>query len=89
MDKPEKTIYAKFVHPNSGYDIEVESGKQLQVGAYYEVAGISMGQSHTSIQFKNFKGAFSSVQFEFFDADKQPIDIYSMPEFNHYLGMFK
>lgn len=83
------TIFAKLEHPESGYPSNVEDAKQLEAGRYYEVEHVSMGQSHTNIFLKDVKGIFSSVQFEFFDKERYPIDIFEMPEFNPYLNMFR
>lgn len=84
----EKTL-AKFVYPNNGYEADVERANILKKGHYYEVEGISMGQSRTSITLKNLRGSFNSVQFEFYDNNKQALDIYTVPEYNHYLSIFR
>lgn len=80
--------YVKLIHPEYGYDINKAYAKQLRKGKFYEAKGVSMGQSHTTVTLKDYKGSFSSVQFEFYNADKEPIDIYNMPEYNPYMGMF-
>jgi hypothetical protein len=85
-DEPKTTIYAEFVNADS-WPADVESGKKLLLGEYYEVSRISIGQSTTGIQLKDVSGPFNSVQFNFYDHNKDPIDIFAMPEFNHYLGM--
>lgn len=74
-------LYAQFLYPNRGYDIEVEAATKLTIGKLYEVESISMGQSHTSVRLKEQAGSFTSVAFEFF----KPHDIYDDPEYNHYL----
>lgn len=79
--------YAKLVHPEYGYEHDQKNAEQLKLGEMYEVERVSMGQSHTTIVLKGVKGAFSSVQFEFCNGEKQPIDIYNMPEFNPYMQM--
>ena len=78
-------LYAKFMHPNSGYDGDVEYAKKigLKVGEKYEVEDISMGQSHTSVYLKDIKGVFNSVQFEFYE-DKKPINLCDSPKYNPY-----
>jgi hypothetical protein len=80
-----RTIYALLTHPENGYPSDVDNAKNLKSDTYYEVERVSMSQSHTNIFLKDIKGGFSSVQFYFYDKDKNPIDIYSMPEFNHYM----
>ncbi len=75
-------LYAQFLHPDRGYDGEVEAAAKLTIGKLYEVSSVSMGQSHTSIQLEGEKGSFTSVAFEFF----KPHDIYDDPEYNHYLS---
>ncbi len=80
--------WAKLVHPEYGYDHNKKHAEQLKKGQMYEVKDVSMGQSHTTVKLKDYKGTFSSVQFEFFNADKQPIDIYNMPEYNPYMHIF-
>lgn len=79
-------LYAKFMHPNSGWDSDVEYAKKvgLKVGEKYEVEYVSMGQSYTTIYLKYIKGDFNSVQFEF-EEDEKPIDIYRSPKYNPYL----
>lgn len=94
MNKPTNVVgeipltYVKLVHPEYGYDTDKVHAKQLSRGVFYEVERVSMGQSHTTITLKGYKGSFNSVQFEFYNANKQPIDIYNMPEYNHYMDMF-
>lgn len=79
-------VYAKFVHPDYGYDRDQERAKELlKINEVYEVDNISMGQSSTSIYLKEVPGPFNSVHFDFYDKDDMQIDIYSMPEFNPYL----
>lgn len=79
--------YVKLTHPKYGYEHNKEAAKILMKDAFYEVGKISMGQSHTSVVLKNIRGVFSSVQFDFYDKDKKLIDIYNMPEYNHYVLM--
>jgi hypothetical protein len=74
-------LYAQFLHPTRGYDIEVKAAASLVVGKLYEVSKVSMGQSHTSVQLQGEKGLFTSVAFEFFKSH----DIYNDPEYNNYL----
>lgn len=56
----------------------------LEVGKFYDVEDIQMGQSHTSIYLKDKKFSYNSVIFEFYENDKQ-IDIYKDERFNPYL----
>lgn len=78
-------LYAKFMYPNNGWDVDVEYAKKvgLKVGAKYEVDNISMGQSNTSVYLKNIKGVFNSVQFDF-EEDGKPINIFNSPKYNPY-----
>lgn len=86
------TIYAKFVHPNSGYDKgEFARSKGLVVGDSYFVEYISMGQSYTDIYLRGYgdklSDGFNSVYFEFFEDAECTIhiDIYSDARTNPYL----
>ena len=56
----------------------------LEVGKEYEVKGISMGGSYTSIFLKDKKGSYNSIMFEFYE-DGEPLDIYKDRRFNPYL----
>lgn len=76
--------YALLSYPEYGYDYDKEKVKKLDSGRFYEIDRISMGQSHTSIFLKGIQGCFNSVQFTFYNRERQPIDIYRMPEFNQY-----
>jgi hypothetical protein len=78
-------LYAKFMYPNNGWDVDVEYAKKvgLMVGEKYEVDYISMGQSNTSVYLKDIKGVFNSVQFDF-EEDGEPIDICDSPKYNPY-----
>lgn len=79
-------ILAHLTHPANGWSSNAENArKYLKSGEWYEVRRIDMGQSSTSVRLKNVSGVFSSVQFDFYDMDKKPIDIFKMPEFNPYL----
>lgn len=79
--------YAKLTRPEYGYEHNKRNAEKLKMGEMYEVKRVSMGQSFTTIVLKGIKGVFSSVQFEFYNGEKEPIDIYNMPEFNPYMGM--
>lgn len=78
-------LYAKFMYPDNGWDVDVEYAKKvgLKVGEKYEVDYISMGQSNTSVYLKDIKGVFNSVQFDF-EEDGKPINIYDSPKYNPY-----
>jgi hypothetical protein len=78
-------LYAKFMYPDNGWDVDVEYAKKvgLKVGEKYEVNYISMGQSNTSVYLKDIKGVFNSVQFDF-EEDGKPINIYDSPKYNPY-----
>ena len=80
-------LYAKFLHPNNGYQYDKDKCKEqsLELNERYEVLNVSMGQSHTSIVIKNKQYSFNSVNFEFEDEDGNDWDIYSDPNFNPYL----
>lgn len=77
--------YALLTHPEHGHDHDKQTVKALEEGKYYEIKRISMGGFHTSIYLKDIKGVFNSVNFTFYDENKQLIDIYKMPEFNGYI----
>lgn len=61
-----KQLYAKYVNDNAGREDEREEAKELFIfHQFYPVEKIDMGQSHTSVTLKGFKGSFNSVFFEF------------------------
>lgn len=86
-----KQLYAKYVNDNAGREDEREEAKELFIfHQFYPVEKIDMGQSHTSVTLKGFKGSFNSVFFEFFFYDTQtgiwiPHDIFADPDYNPYL----
>ena len=77
-------ITVKLMHPDAGYGVDKENMKKLEPNKYYEVSNIDMGQSHTYVYLVDIKGAFNSVNFEFYE-DKKLIDIFSDKRFNPYL----
>lgn len=56
----------------------------LEVGKEYEVKGISMGGSRTSIYLVEKRYSYNSIMFEFYENGK-PINIYKDRRFNPYL----
>lgn len=56
----------------------------LEYGKMYEVDGIDMGQSYTSVYLKNMINPYNSVIFEFYE-DGKPLDIYRDTRFNPYI----
>lgn len=58
----------------------------LEVGKFYNVESISMGQSYTSIGIDG--KIYNSVLFEFYENGKE-IDIYNDKRFNPYLSAHK
>ena len=86
MTEPMSTkVFAKLVHPENGYGYNIEQAKNLDQKKFYTVSNIEMGQSNTMIWLEGLPGSYNSVQFDFYDEGKSPIDIYEMPEFNQYL----
>ena len=81
------SVKAVFLYPENGYRHNQEKGREcgLEVGAKYEVSGINMGQSSTSVYLEGFKGSFNSVHFEF-EENGKPLDIFQDPRFNPYLS---
>ncbi len=86
-----KQLYAKYVNDNAGREDEREEVKELFIfHQFYPVEKIDMGQSHTNVTLKGFKGVFNSVFFEFFFYDTQtgiwiPHDIFADPDYNPYI----
>lgn len=81
-------LYAKFMHPNNGWENDVKRAKEaeLKVGERYKVDWISMGGFCTSIFLMDFKNAhFNSVQFDFEEEDGTPVDIYNDSRYNPYM----
>ena len=71
-NKIEELVLAKCIKnidPMSSLDTGLEIGK------YYVVSNINMGQSYTSITIND--KSFNSVLFEFYDDTLNEIDIYS------------
>ena len=56
----------------------------LEYGKEYEVRGIDMGQSYTSVYLKDMRNPYNSVIFEFYE-DGELLDIYKDARFNPYL----
>lgn len=56
----------------------------LEYGKMYEVEGIDMGQSYTSIYLKDMRNSYNSVIFEFYE-DDELLDIYRDARFNKYI----
>ena len=56
----------------------------LEYGKEYEVRGIDMGQSYTSVYLKDMRNPYNSVIFEFYEDGKQ-LDIYRDTRFNPYI----
>ena len=57
----------------------------LEVGKFYEVSKICIGNFFTSIVLKKYPGKiYNSVLFEFFE-DEKPLNIYNDKRFNPYL----
>jgi hypothetical protein len=82
-------LYARYEHPNNGTDYDKEKAKELFVlNQYYKVDKVNMGQSHTNISLKGFKGSFNSVLFEFYeliDYEFVKYDIFADPDYNPYI----
>lgn len=71
-NKLEDLLYAKCIE-NIDPMGNMKTG--LEIGKYYIVSNISMGQSYTSI-FINGK-SYNSVLFEFYDSNYKEVNIYS------------
>lgn len=82
-------LYARYEHPNNGTDYDKNEAKELFVlNQYYKVDKVNMGQSHTNISLKGFKGSFNSVMFEFYelkDGKFSKYDIFQDPDYNPYI----
>ena len=89
-------LYAKCTKPDSGYDYDSKLCKDLlDMKKMYAVKEVCMGGWHTDIILEEFderyentpryKYSFNSVNFDFFDENNNPVDIYSMPEYNPFL----
>ena len=83
-------LYAKFVHPDWGLEYNKKKVREvgLEVGRKYRVTSVDMGQSYTNIGLAGFQGLFNSVQFEFYDENDQPHDIYNDADYNPYIKLY-
>lgn len=87
---PTKTLYARYIYSDHGYESQQKQAElYLELGAYYKLEGVSMGQSSTSIKLDGIAMPFNSVQFEFYDRFMEKHDIYSDNELNPYIGFGK
>lgn len=82
---PDVTIKAFFNSPEAGFPHHIEAGKSLELGKFYEVSIINMGQSYTSVKLADFPDlVFTSTQFKFFENGNE-INIFRDPRFNPYM----
>ena len=80
------TIFAKYSYPENGTRFErLEVSKLLNVGRYYLVDQIEVGNSYASIKLTNFDYIFNSIFFDFFNSEGEKIDIYKNPLYNYYI----
>lgn len=80
-------LYAKVEYPDNGHDDDVETVSHLDKSKFYKVTELDMGQSSTEFKIEGNSYCFNSVNFEFYNESKKPIDIFSMPEYNPYLNI--
>lgn len=80
--------YAKLAHPEYGGDYDAENVKPLKRDTFYPVQDVSIGQSYSSFQIIGMGGGFNTVQFDFYNEDKNPIDIFDT-EYNPYRTTYK
>lgn len=81
-------ITAKIVSLIGGSRFDKEHFDKLnaELGAEYEVAAISIGQSGSTVQLKS-GGFYNTVYFEFYE-DGVKFDIFKDKRFNWYLGLY-
>ena len=78
-------LYAKLVHPEWGYPYHKEMAEKLDFGAIYKVSNLEIGQSSSSFDIDGIDRGFNTIQFDFYDENLKKIDIFQLPEFNHYI----
>ena len=81
-------LYAKVTNPDAGLAYDREKAEKLCAGYYYEVSGVEMGGSHTSIYLEGMKTAFNSVNFTFYRrgiGNFVEYDIFDDPAYNPYI----
>ena len=83
-------VIAVFNHPENGHKFNQEFAKKhLVLGQSYELTGVDMGQSSTTVFLKEFPDfGFNSIQFDFFEDGKE-LNIYRDPRFNPYLPIMR
>lgn len=83
-------LFAKVTHPEQGYEDDKEYIKKLDFDVMYPVTLITMGQSHTHIELEGAKGCYNSIQFTFYEGEREEdakeISIYRSFTYNPYLG---
>lgn len=83
-------LFAKVTHPEKGYEDDKEYIKRLDFNTMYPVTLVSMGQSHTHIQIEGDKGYYNSIQFTFYEGEREEdakeINIYRSFTYNPYRG---
>lgn len=80
------SLFAKYVHEYNGLQWERELIEKagLEVGHYYVIEDIVVGQSYTDVKLKHY-GSFNSVFFDFYDNNGDKVNIFKMPKYNPYL----
>lgn len=80
------TVIAIVDDLNAGYEWQRERVRELgfKIGDRFEVMGIDMGQSSTSVRLEGYPLPFSSVHFRF-EENGESLNIYADPRFNPYL----
>jgi hypothetical protein len=81
----EVILIAKLTHKDYGTEKDVANMKNIAEGTVFGVTDIHMGGSKTIVYFDGFPNACNSIQFDFFDLDGNPVDIYQDTRFNPYI----
>ena len=70
-------LIALLTHKDWGYRGDMESVSNYPLNAVFEVENISIGQSHSSLELVGIDSIFNTINFDFFDDDGNPVNIFN------------
>ena len=81
-------LIALLAHKEWGYSGDIEKVAPYPLNTVFEVENISIGQSHSSLELVGIDDSFNTINFDFFDDDGNPVNIFKDKRFNSYLNIF-